>query len=579
MTPGTHWEVESTFDVSTSADVPDLTLGGDLDARTEQVHHLSATYYDAEDLRLTRAKITVRRRTGGKDDGWHIKLPAVETSAGSTGRTELSFPLTDSTDVPDEVHTAVWGYARRDELIPIARIDNERHETVLERGGSPMVEFCDDHVQGTRLADGASISWREWELELVDSERDGSVDVLSRLSAACLDAGATASPLASKLAKTIGPTDDAAPPASSAVASMLRADVEKLLSGDAGARLGLEVGIHAMRTSARNLQTTLNAHAKELAAAREAIDDEHPDGRPGAREGIDIPALESALKELIRMLGKSRDVQVVRARLHEVAEGYPRDLVPDSVRERIFSELDHEEQRTAKRVTMGLENPRYLALLDALDEVVEAAGEMEAPTDAQRVRSGRTKEIVSSGKKGFGKGRSGAPTSDPVVQGAQRQFKRFDKARARVEDELESLNLTLAQREELTHTLRKRNKALRRTAASINSKEMPQVVSLRSASERLHDVLGDVQDSVTARQWIRRISRRAEAAGEPTFGFGVLFEHERFSSERALEGFANEAATVSAAFKEMQDSQRKLRAARNQKKQKEKEKKKSKDKK
>ena len=87
MTPGTHWEVESTFDVSSSADVPDLTLGGELDARAEHVHRLSATYYDAEDLRLTRAKITVRRRTGGKDDGWHVKLPAVETSAGSTGRT------------------------------------------------------------------------------------------------------------------------------------------------------------------------------------------------------------------------------------------------------------------------------------------------------------------------------------------------------------------------------------------------------------------------------------------------------------------------------------------------------------
>lgn len=266
------------------------------------------------------------------------------------------------------------------------------------------------------------------------------------------------------------------------------------------------------------------------------------------------------------MLGKSRDVQVVRARLSDLADEYPRDLVPESVRERIFSELDIEEARTAKRVSMGLANPRYLALLDSLDAVIAAAASVEAPTDSQRVRSGRTKDIVSSKKKAFGKGKAGAPTSELVVEGAQRQFKRFDKARARVEDELASLELTLAQREELTHTLRKRNKALRRTAASISAKEMPQVVSLRSASERLHDVLGDVQDSVTARHWIRRISRRAEAAGEPTFGFGVLFEHERNGSERALEGFADEAATVSAAFKEMQASQRKLRAAKKKKK-------------
>ena len=571
MTPGTHWEVESTFDVSAHSNSPDLTLGGELAARPEQVHHLSAAYFDTADFRLTRAKITVRRRTGGKDDGWHVKLPAVETAAGSTGRTELSFELTDSGEVPAEVRTAVLGYARDEELIRVARVDNERHEVVLERNGIPVVEFCDDHVRGTRLTDGAATEWREWEIELVDADADGSADILSRLSAECVESGATPSPLASKLAKTIGPLEDEAP-ATSAIESMLRTDVEKLVSGDAGARLGLEIGIHAMRTSARNLLSTLNAYSKELGAALKRQDfrdtgTDEPDETAvdtGASRA-DLDDIERELRELIRILGKSRDVQVVRRRLREVSDDYPRDLVPDSVRTRIFAELDREEARTAKRVTMSLENARYLALLDSLDAVVAAAADIEAPSDAQQVRSGRTKEIVSSKKKSFGKAKNGAPTSDLVVQGAQRQFKRFDKARARVEDELASLELTLGQREELTHTLRKRNKALRRTAASINAKNMPQVVSLRSASERLHDVLGDVQDSVTTRQWIRRISRRAEAAGEPTFGFGVLFEHERSSSARALEGFADDAATVSAAFKEMQASQRKLRAAKKKK--------------
>ncbi|MFN7242474.1 MAG: hypothetical protein ACK4M5_04345, partial [Dietzia cercidiphylli] len=89
------------------------------------------------------------------------------------------------------------------------------------------------------------------------------------------------------------------------------------------------------------------------------------------------------------------------------------------------------------------------------------------------------------------------------------------------------------------------------------------VAPLRTACQRLHTVLGDVQDSVTARRWIRRIARRAESAGESTFGFGVLYEHERGFSERALDGFENDAATVTAAYRELSESRR---AARRRKK-------------
>ena len=36
---------------------------------------LDAVYYDTADLRLMRAGVTLRRRTGGEDAGWHLKLP------------------------------------------------------------------------------------------------------------------------------------------------------------------------------------------------------------------------------------------------------------------------------------------------------------------------------------------------------------------------------------------------------------------------------------------------------------------------------------------------------------------------
>src|SRR5690242_8931308 len=35
---------------------------------------LSAVYYDTADLRLIRSRLTLRRRRGGSDAGWHLKL-------------------------------------------------------------------------------------------------------------------------------------------------------------------------------------------------------------------------------------------------------------------------------------------------------------------------------------------------------------------------------------------------------------------------------------------------------------------------------------------------------------------------
>jgi inorganic triphosphatase YgiF len=46
---------------------------------------LDVVYYDTADLRLIRAGITMRRRTGGEDPDWHLKLPAGTERAGHNG--------------------------------------------------------------------------------------------------------------------------------------------------------------------------------------------------------------------------------------------------------------------------------------------------------------------------------------------------------------------------------------------------------------------------------------------------------------------------------------------------------------
>lgn len=60
----------------TGAELPDLVGGRVSTVTTPQVDELHATYFDTDELALAVAGVTLRRRTGGADPGWHLKLPA-----------------------------------------------------------------------------------------------------------------------------------------------------------------------------------------------------------------------------------------------------------------------------------------------------------------------------------------------------------------------------------------------------------------------------------------------------------------------------------------------------------------------
>ena len=53
---------------------------------------LEATYFDTPDLDLAAHGVTLRRRSGGNDAGWHVKIPQ-----GKDTRTEVRLPLDDGT--------------------------------------------------------------------------------------------------------------------------------------------------------------------------------------------------------------------------------------------------------------------------------------------------------------------------------------------------------------------------------------------------------------------------------------------------------------------------------------------------
>ena len=536
MTINETVEVESKFEVDDDIPAPSADAFAPLVADGPEEYELSAVYYDTDDLSLTRHKVTLRRRTGGDDEGWHLKLPA------HAGRIELQAPLGD--EVPDEFLSAVAGLVRRRPLAPVARIDNLRQvHTLRDDDGAAVIEFCDDHVSTEAFVNGGSAAtWREWEAEIVDPGRPDAHAHLAAVAAACADAGATTSSSSSKLARAIGPLPDAGDEGVSPVRDALARDLEKLLDHDPAARRTTMVGVHQMRVAVRGLRSTISTYAAELEADTAGTD-------------LDLPGLLAELKVLAAVLGKLRDIQVVDERLEELAAGYPEDVVSPQTRQRLRTELDAEARRAGERVTAALLSDRYLDLLDRLHELVRVAG--VGPSGA-----GDEVDAAADSAKAKGAEKKRREAEDLMLSGVDRQFKKFTKARTRTERDLAELDLTLAEREELTHVVRKRAKALRRNVNALSGTDELTVAPLRDACQRLHTVLGDVQDSVTARQWLRRIARRAEIAGESTFGFGVLFEHERGFSEHALDGFESDAAAVTAAYRELSESRRAARKRR-----------------
>ncbi len=92
-----HVEVEKKFDVPGGTVFPSfdgLTTVAEYERQPAQ--SLDAVYFDTPGRDLALNRITLRRRTGGPDAGWHLKLPA-----GPDARTEVHAPLDTSADATD----------------------------------------------------------------------------------------------------------------------------------------------------------------------------------------------------------------------------------------------------------------------------------------------------------------------------------------------------------------------------------------------------------------------------------------------------------------------------------------------
>ena len=202
-TSGKHLETEQKYDAAADFILPDFSgLEGHPKATGRQRYYLSATYFDTEEFDLIKNRITLRRRVGGPDEGWHLKLPVrLDT------RQEIRTPLSESDagTVPARLAAQVEDITAGRALHPIAILDTERTVVTLTgQAGEPLAEVADDLVTATRLNEpGAEpMTWREIEVEA--AEGADAAGLLAAAGQALREAGAIRSAAASKLSRLLG---------------------------------------------------------------------------------------------------------------------------------------------------------------------------------------------------------------------------------------------------------------------------------------------------------------------------------------------------------------------------------------
>src|SRR5262249_35978999 len=144
-------EIEIKYEATEGTTLPDFGdlphVTGTSRAPDEQ---LEAEYFDTADHRLIAAGITLRRRRGGHDAGWHLKLPA-----GAHTRREIAAPLgRPGQPVPEELASLVRVHTRGARLRRVARISTRRERLVLlDSSGQWLAEVASDDVAARAVGD------------------------------------------------------------------------------------------------------------------------------------------------------------------------------------------------------------------------------------------------------------------------------------------------------------------------------------------------------------------------------------------------------------------------------------------
>ncbi|MFI5804584.1 CHAD domain-containing protein [Streptomyces sp. NPDC051561] len=538
----TKREIERKYEATTTTPgapprLPDFTkAAGVSSVRDEGVHALDALYYDTADLALAAHAITLRRRTGGPDAGWHLKLPVAPDV-----RDEIRAPL--GTDVPRSLAALVRSRTRGAPLIPVVRLKSSRRvQQLLDAAGESLAEVSVDEVHAERFGAGTSqgagtgegvgagqgvgtgegvgagqgagtgegagagqgagtgeaaetgeaadtrkgggtltaVSWTEIEVEVAD---EGDPAILDAVEKRLRKAGVRPSSSASKLSRALeetggGPARIAAPTGESAgarVLAYLHEQAEALHAYDPAVRRDLPDSVHQMRVATRRMRSAFKTY-------RTVLD-----------RTVTDPVAEE-LKWLAGELGADRDQEVLAARLQAHLAALPRTLLLGPVRGRLRIWSVARRSSARRRSLAALNSRRYLDLLLSLDALL-------ADPPLRKAARKDAAEVF------------------PAVL-----VKDYGRLATRTEHALSLPHGT--DRDLAMHEARKAAKRLRYAAESSRPVLGKPANRLRKRVKAVQGVLGDHQDSVVARGELRNLAIQSHAAGETAFVWGLLYGRE-----------------------------------------------------
>ncbi len=368
-------EVERKFRVHDEFALPELTGGDAPVARVADLgaHTLEATYYDTADLRLARAGITLRRRSGGPDAGWHLKLPVAGAPPGV--REELQRPLV-GRKPPEDLRDLLHAQVRTARLEPVATLRTRRQTYDLYAADGALAgQLLDDNVavlDGKRSGGGSSRAvtsrFRELEVEAHQDQVDfgpALEDVCRRLGSA----GAVEGEFVSKAVRALGAQAAGEPdvvvpeapspegPAREAIRSYIATQVAAVLREDPRVRLDLDDAVHQLRVACRRLRSGLKTFGPLL-------------------DETWTSELRDELSWLAGSFGDLRDREVLLAHIEADLDDLAQDpeVAPsaEAARTLIRRRLRREMTAARRSALEAMRSERYLTLLDRL---VEAARE------------------------------------------------------------------------------------------------------------------------------------------------------------------------------------------------------------
>ncbi|MEU4802792.1 CYTH and CHAD domain-containing protein [Actinosynnema sp. NPDC023587] len=480
MSTSVH-ETERKYEAPTGVALPELAdLPGVAAAAGPEEQQLEAVYYDTADLRLARAGLTLRRRVGGDDAGWHLKLPVAEDT-----REEVRLPAGRAAKhPPKELGSLVQVHARGDALTPVARIRTTRQRwQLVDERGKLLVEVVEDLVSAQDVAEKSVDTWREIEVEL--GER-GDRAMLDLVEGRLAEVGITRSTSSAKLTRLLAGRITPKPPvpergksAGDVVLAYLREQVEALKHHDPRVRRKEDDAVHQMRVATRRMRSALQAFGKVVDRDR-------------------TRALTDELKWFAGVLGEARDAEVMRAGYEANVAKLDDSLVLGPVSALLTRHFAPMETSAHESATTVMNSRRYFDLLDAVDALI-------ADPPLTPLAAGKAKAVLP--------------------QFVRKSYKRLAGHAENAHDD-ESL-----------HESRKAAKRLRYAVETVEPLFGAKAKKYRKRLKNLQTLLGDHQDSVVARPVLRELGGQAYREGENGFTFGLLYGAEEAKAARVEEHF------------------------------------------